>query len=378
MKTKAIKMCIIIILTMFLTGCFDYRGLDEFTIVAGTAIDVGKKKNTYQLSFEIIDLAETTKEGPIETTIIESTGKTIMDAIRNIERKIKNRLYYGHSQVLIISKDVIQRDGLALIIDSFIRDIEVRETLNIVISNEPTAKELLNADGVTDSVVSFEMKRIIKSDNETVGSTKNIALFEVFNALKSKGASIVLPLFKTVKNDEEIIIESDGVSVFNKDKIIGSLTPADAKYYLFISDCIGGGIINLNMKEEKFENTVLEIRRNDTKTSFDYKENKFTFFVNTNTELYLDNIAMRDSPLELKDINKIKKAAEKHIKNKITDLINKTKKEFKSDIFDFGTIIYKKNPKLWSKIRKDWDELFINSDIKVNSKVMITNAALMK
>ena len=80
------------------------------------------------------------------------------------------------SKVLIISKDIIKRDGLSLIIDSFIRDIEARETMNIVISNEATAKELLNTDGVTDPVVSFEMERIIKSDNKSVGSTKNVLL----------------------------------------------------------------------------------------------------------------------------------------------------------------------------------------------------------
>ena len=157
------------------------------------------------LSFEIIDISKSTKEDPIKTTIVESTGKTIMDAIRNLERKIKNRLYYGHSKVLIISKDIIKRDGLSLIIDSFIRDIEVRETMNIVISNEATAKELLNTDGVTDPVVSFEMERIIKSDNKSVGSTKNVLLYEVFNTLKSKGSNVVFPLFKTVKTMKKLL-----------------------------------------------------------------------------------------------------------------------------------------------------------------------------
>ncbi len=87
---------------------------------------------------------------------------------------------------------------------------------------------------------------------------------------------------------------------------------------------------------------------------------------------------MRDSPLKLNEVDKIKKASEERIKNKLIDLVNKTKKEFKTDVFDFGNIIYKRDHRLWSKIRGDFDELFINSDIKVNSKVMITNAALVK
>ena len=132
------------------------------------------------------------------------------------------------------------------------------------------------------------------------------------------------------------------------------------------------------MKEKDFGNTVVEIRKNDTLVSFDYKDGKFTFYIDANTELYLDNISMRDSPLKLNEVDKIKKASEERIKNKLIDLVNKTKKEFKTDVFDFGNIIYKRDHRLWSKIRGDFDELFINSDIKVNSKVMITNAALVK
>ena len=83
------------------------------------------------------------------------------------------------------------------------------------------------------------------------------------------------------------------------------------------------------MKEKDFGNTVVEIRKNDTLVSFDYKDGKFTFYIDANTELYLDNISMRDSPLKLNEVDKIKKASEERIKNKLIDLVNKTKKNLK-------------------------------------------------
>ncbi|WP_228552692.1 Ger(x)C family spore germination C-terminal domain-containing protein, partial [Paenibacillus polymyxa] len=49
-----------------------------------------------------------------------------------------------------------------------------------------------------------------------------------------------------------------------------------------------------------------------------------------------------------------------------TQVIRKAQKKYKTDIFGFGNAIHRDNPKLWNKIKKDWDEEFLDMDVEVN------------
>ncbi|HOL16241.1 MAG TPA: Ger(x)C family spore germination C-terminal domain-containing protein, partial [Bacillota bacterium] len=62
----------------------------------------------------------------------------------------------------------------------------------------------------------------------------------------------------------------------------------------------------------------------------------------------------------------------------IEDILSRAQ-ELKSDIFGFGNLIYRKNPRLWEKIGPRWDEeIFprLKIDLKVN--FVILRAGLIK
>jgi spore germination protein KC len=68
-----------------------------------------------------------------------------------------------------------------------------------------------------------------------------------------------------------------------------------------------------------------------------------------------------------KTMYKLERDVEKHISDHIQNAVRKAQKEFRSDVFGFGKSLYQSNPKMWEKVKDDWNEIF--PDLKVKTKV---------
>lgn len=374
MKNK-IKVIFLISISLLMGGCWDYIGLDEITVITGVAID--KKDYKYALTFEYVDFNSSTKNKGVVTKIIESNGETIFDAIRNAKKKVRNKLYFIQTQAIIINKKIAEKDGIGTIINFFMRDGEIRETVKLVISEEKKASDILKAKSIDNPSTAYEIQKIVDDDKRVTGTTKGIALYETFNTIINNSESLGLPVIHLTNNDSKKVIEVNGIAVFKKDRAIGYLTPDESKMYLFINNSIEGGILPLKYKS-KDSSIALEISENNSKQSYTYKDGKFKIKVETNTTVYMGEYIYQRTQLKEKDLKKIRKEAEKMIEKNIKKLIEKAQKEYKHDIFSFGNLIANKDSKLWHKVQKKWNKLFLTLDVEVTSNVKIESTALLR
>lgn len=70
--------------------------------------------------------------------------------------------------------------------------------------------------------------------------------------------------------------------------------------------------------------------------------------------------------MDPKVIGKIEKLVEKSIKKEIQSSVKEAQK-LKCDIFGFGEGVHKANPKIWKKLKGDWNNYF--ADLEVNVTV---------
>jgi spore germination protein KC len=378
MIKKIICMVLSLALLLPLTGCWSYHGLNEITIVAGVGIDLDPSSGDYLLSCEIIDLASTGKETGVKSKIVDSRGATIFEAVRNAKKRLVNKLYWGNAQVLVIGNQLAEQGGVSAAINWFISDAECRETVSIIVSQEKTAKDILTLQGIDNSVVSFEIQKIIDDDQNTTGSIEPVPLYRVYNQLRSPGVCISLPAFHQVINNEKPTVEANGEAVFKGEKLAGYLSAEESKYYLFAKDAINGGILTLSSSEQDNQDVSLEISKNKTKTSYSYKDGRIKETIETNTDVYLDEVKLGTDLLDQREISKLETAAQKKLENDISDVIKKVQTEYDSDIFGYGNMIYKKDPVLWQQLSPKWDHLFQTAQIEVKSKINIVNTSFLK
>lgn len=375
---KLMVIITLIIICLPLYGCWDYVGLNEVGIVIGVAVDKDINTGNYKLTCEIIDLQNSSKEKGTKTTLVETEGVSLFDAVRNAKKRSATKMFFGTMEILIISEQIAKEEGIENSIDLFIRDAEPRETINVLISQEKTAKDLLKVKGITNSILSTEIKTIIKKDHQITSKTGDIEMFQVYEILSDYGWQLTLPAFHAVMNNEQQTVESNGIAIFNGDKLIGYLSPDDTFYYLLATDEVQGGVFAFNYSDN--DTITLEINTTKTKTSYVYdkEKDKFKMTIELAEEVFIGECKLRANDHSSDLVEEIQKKAQEDLSKEIKRVIKEVQTKYISDIFGFGNLIYRKDPDLWDKVSKDWDKYFAEMEIEVKPTIKIVNTGFIK
>lgn len=358
-----------------ITGCWSYKEIDRLSIVMGAAVD--KEDGKYLLTVEIVNLTGG-REAKVESKIVTSKGDTLLDASRNIIEISGKRLYWSHIKVIIVCQK-IAREGIAQVIDWFNREPETRISINVLISKEKTARELLEQQSITSVIRSMEMYDMLVSQ-DSLSKAPKIAIYEFINDLASQGKSAVLPTVGIKLNEGQRTSELSGTAVFKSDRLIGFLDGEDTRYFLFIMNKVKGGLLVEKESTESTQvNVALEIFADltDTKIKPVYSNGKLTMKLDVYVDADIAEIAGTEDYIDEPGRSKLKRDAEAALKDNIKRVIRKVQNDFGSDIFGFGSIVKNDMPDIWKSIEKDWDKIYKNLDVNINANITITNSALV-
>ena len=170
------KRLLIIIICLFLTGCYNYVEINDLELVNGIFLDY--KSDKYIGSFDIDEIKS-------------SEGTTISDLFRNFEELIDKKAYYAHIKTIIISKEILNNHFDELI-DFILRNNEIRNNFYLIVS-----------DNVLDNYKSSKIKNLItnKKYNNHIIKT---CLFKNIVTTYLKNNTILLPTVSKVNEDIEI------------------------------------------------------------------------------------------------------------------------------------------------------------------------------
>lgn len=370
MKFKKALLVSLIINCFFLSGCWNYREIEQFSIVSGLAID--KSESKYILTAEIIE-STGGRNAKTSTKLISSEGLTIFDAIRNMIRYPGKKLYFSHAKVVIVSSETA-KEGMIPVLDFINRDIEPRYTMKILISKNIEAKKILEA-GSTSEIFSYTLNDMIDAQ-KNLSSAPKVEVWEFINDLCRFGISATLPTVTLDTMNNKATPKVEGTAVFKGDKLIGYLNGKETKAFLFIKNEIKGGLLTKKVNiENNSANISLEIFSNKTKIKPKIENGKFLIDISTDTDVSIGEISGEIDFSKEEERKKIKSYFEEDLENQIKDLIKKVQTEYGSDIFGFGSAIKIKMPSFWKQIEPKWNELFKTIDVNIKSNINIKNTA---
>lgn len=378
MNTKRYSLLILIIFTssIVLTGCWNYYDIEKYSIVSGFAIDRNINGNNYLVTVEIIDFEMSGKEAKQVSKLVRSEGSTIMDAVRNIINATGKKLFWAHSNIVIISEE-IAREGISAVLDLIFRDAEMREEMYVLISKENTAQEILEHESVKSELHSAEIEQMLQGQRG-LAKAPHIKVYELIEEIEQEGLSAVLPAIIIEKNEQKYVPRIIGTAIFKSDKLIGFLDTNETKYLLFIKNEVNGGVLNLNEHSaSKSDNVSLEILRTKTKLKPEYSNGKLTIKIEIKPEVALAEIESSEDYLKEKNMDMLKKHAEESLKSFVENLIKKVQDNYGSDIFGFGMHVKADMPSVWKEIESDWDNVFKKLNVNVNVDITIRNSALV-
>jgi spore germination protein KC len=241
------------------------------------------------------------------------------------------------------------------------------------------ASKIINSMPKFESVSAEEMRELAKMGLKVyVRDFLNMLLTEGIEPFASQFT--LKPLEVSTKNKSGETQAVSGIAVFKGDKLVGWMDEVETRGLLWIRNEIKTGVITIKIPEEKGGGNIsMEIIRGETNIVPILKQGELKLDVDVVTELSVIENDSKVNLVETKVIEEIQTNTEEEISKRIEMIIEKAKKEYKSDIFGFGQSVYKKYPKEWNThYKKNWENEFAQTKVTIHSKALVRRIGLIK
>ncbi|AOT69631.1 Ger(x)C family spore germination protein [Geosporobacter ferrireducens] len=385
------KLLVLVFCTLVLTGCWNRRELNTLGIVYGIGVDKDNETGELILTTQVVRAGALKQEGPSEEAPIEivtARGDTAFEALRKISMEFDRKPFYAQNKVLVIDEQ-LAREGIMPMLDFFKRDHEMRSLVWVLIAKNTRARDILGVEKGLEDIQAVYLENIIEiSKWNAKATTVNLLEF-----IKKVSASGIHPIAGPVEIIEERNLPAEekmglatkgvklsGTAVFKGDKLVGYLDEIETRGLNWATGKVKSGIIHVpsidgNGKDKQI---AIEIKRARASIKPEIKDGKFFFTIEVKAEGDVGAQQGRTDTSDIALFEKLEKELGKGIEKEIRMAIDKVQKEYRSDIFGFGSALNKKYPKEWNQVKDDWEDIFprIQYSIKVDARLRRTGLIL--
>lgn len=380
---KAIILCLLCLILTNSTGCWDNRDITDVSIISAVGIDK-TSDNEIEFSVQIIkpDTISAQAQGSSDdaTWTFSSTGETVFEAGRNILSTINLKVLQSYTDLIIIGED-IAKEGIMDVLDFFKRDHETNRRGYVLIAKGITAKEVINAKSELESIPAFHIASSIKN-TKALPTRKEIVLIDLLIEMSSPGINPVIGVIQTIdgKKGEMKVkdLKVEGGAVFKKDKQVGWLNPIETRGYLLVIDEFKNGIINIPNPQDTSKRVSIEIKKAKSEIDVQLDDGQPVLLIDLKIE---SNIGEQQGSgdLTMDDmIKEIEKEIVNSIEAEIRNTVKLAQREFKSDIFGFGTVMHRKYLDFWNTVKDDWDGEFAKAAVEIKVEATVRQSGLIK
>lgn len=429
-----ISVSILIMLLLFttLTGCYNSKELDDLAYIIGIAVDKGTEKKfmiTLQIAVPVKIASEGSEPGKDSSTLITIEADSLSTAISYASTRTSKEMKLSHNKIIVFSEEIAKTE-LTNCVNAFISSQEIRPRTSIVVCPDEARKFLENAFPVLETNPARYYDLLLASAEYT-GYTTKTELIDFYLNNKSKyinpitihgnittyqdptgpsdpnppsaasdsssgtssqdsssestgnsggggsgnssgsgggssgGSSSGGQGSNQEQNKEDLTPELYGIAVFANNVMVGTLT----NYEVLAHSIMTNSLQEVNFDLGETTVSISQRKRPQIKVNVDGNIPHIDITVLLDARLLYsgDNLDY----LQGKNKKDLQHKLEEEFKNIITTYLNKTSKEYKSDIVGFGKIL-KANYLTTEELGKiDWLDIYQNSvfDLKVKFNV---------
>lgn len=393
MKNKRLLFLLVFLSnTLLLSGCWSKKELTDLAIVAAIGID-RNEEGRYVGTLQIINPGNVAggmqggggSQGP-PVSVIMGTGDSIVELSRMTSRKLSRRLYYAHTNLVVIGEDLAKEESISNILDPLERDAEFRSTAIIVIAQGTKASDIVKVLTPIDKIPANKIIKTLKFTERTWGENISVSMQDAIKTLVSPGKELVVSGFrmsgdvdkgKSMENTQQTepssLLYAGSLAIFKNGKLTDWIDGETARGSVFLLDKLNASAIGVKW-EGKDEAISYELIRQKTKVMAKMEKGKPRVSIEVQAE---GNIGESRVYTDLNNpdvLLKIENEIEKEIKKEILMAVKQAQKN-KSDIFGFGEALHRTNPKEWKKMVSKWNDVYfpeVKTDIVVDAFIRRT------
>lgn len=382
LKHTFIKITIVLLCLLSLSGCWSRRELNDLLIVLGIGFDW--KDGEFLVSFQVVNPSEISaqKRGGERppATLYQGRGRTLLDAARFLTAEAPRKVYMGHLQFYVIGEELARR-GISDFIDNALRDNEHRLDFNVVVARDMRAEDILKLYTPLEKLPTYNMLHSLETSEKNWAPTVSITMDDVLKRLSNEGIDLTLTGIRLIGSPEEADQKSNvetflpqsrfrynGIAAFKGDQLIGWLNEQESKGYTDISDKLESTSIDVPCGGTSY--TAIEITGSKAKLESKIVNGRPKFNISIRSEGNINQRSCRN--LNLMDpgtIKQLQKDTIKIIRSNAVAAVNRSK-ALKSDFLGFGDQLAKNHPQYWDKVKEQWIEDYL-AKVQVEYKIQM-------
>ncbi|OCT11538.1 hypothetical protein A8709_04345 [Paenibacillus pectinilyticus] len=377
---------------LLLTGCWDRKELNQLAITSATSIDWDGK--VWTVSYQVVipqSIANPNTGGSpgqqAPVMVFSTSGGSIRGAVQQSSLEMPRSLFFAHNRIVVIGENAA-KEGISQLLDVYLRNSDSRETVSILVTHGE-GRKILEQIIPLEKVPGAAIKNMIKNEEKNGSNFKQIMMYQFMMGISGDSPFTLVP---------EIIISGEGendtiaslkktfftnklklgkMAVFNKDKLIGWITPHDSYGISWIRDTIQHTTLFFGCsKDNKDVKAALRVDR--SKSSMKpilSRDGSLIMHVDVKAVGTLNESACPNDPTQPMDLQAIEQNASAEIANLMSDGFRSAVQE-KADVFHFADLIHKHHPKLWKQLKPNWEEQFANLQLETNVQVKISRIGM--
>ncbi|MDH2363869.1 Ger(x)C family spore germination protein [Priestia megaterium] len=376
-----------VLLLLPLTGCWSSHEIEEQSLEVGVAFDKGKesmieeeldeqgegyeRKNlitsTYQLITPQVASSTTKQGGPQQKPYVNvsETGDSAFQMVRELSLRSDTPLNSSHLKVMVISGALARSYSLEQLVDQSLRDNDLRPSCLVVIS-KGRARDTLESK-TAGEIPAFRLSGMVNNTFRTTRILPPMSLIKLASKIRSESSFL---LQNVVSANGEIKFAGASVIKGKTGKMIGFLNEEELEGVTWITGKGQGGLVKSFDKKTR-QLIVYEIESMKSHIQPHVKGNNISFDVHIDSEGRLsENGVVSGNPFENQFLKKAQKASEKEVEYLVKNVVEKMQKEYKVDVAGFGNRLRITHPRVWRRVKENWDQTF--SEVPINYDVKLT------
>lgn len=391
---RSIIICLLLILmTVFLSGCWDMEEIDKKAFISTIAVDIGKdidiqeklkninpeepfpeteiKKINVTFGFPDISKLGPGKTETAEDQFINTEAYSMEDALAKATAKSSRSIYFGDSKLLVLSQSLLQHpEVLKEVLDYFSRSAQLNRMMYVIIF-DGKAHDLANFKPAMEKNIESYLIGLMENSNRN-STILPVKLNELL-ILLSKNGNAFLPEMNIDKDKNELSLV--GLGLIKNYELKGTLNSNETSDIEILRGKLKGGKKSIYYNGHPLDFVIDGISR---KIRFSRGGNKLVFNIDVQLEgsmngYYLDKDIIADDQLQT-----IQGYFNKSISDECEKVAKLTQSEFQVEPFGLNDYIEKYYPGEWNKIKNDWAEEYKNALITVNTKIQIRRVGVEK
>ena len=387
-RLKVLALFVLILaVTLSQPGCWDYQEVEKLGIVSAIALDQapdGRVRVTVQTVNPRFLVGGTGDGGTSAMGLAargfqnsSAEGDTVIDCIRLLSLETPRRLYFAHSDIILISEELARHRGIEELVDYFYRDPRIRGSNRVLVARSDISS-ILETPGELTALPSHVIVSII--ENQKISSYyPDMQLGDFLDLFEAEGDDAFVGLVQVAPSEAETrsktaksfadddggrkpigsVFKLGGTAVFSGSKLAGLLDERESRGLLWVRGKIKGGVITVPCgKGGGGEDTrlALEILRSSSKIKPDFTGGELSVTVEIKVK-----VGIRESECyEELDRPEVLSAVEQLLAGAVRDEVEaaliKAQQEYRSDAFGFGEAVHRKYPGMWKEIKGNWRE----------------------